>query len=67
MQLNDCRLDHQYSLTLGFHHDRGLVVFADSPRRGEYRALGRRLRRGNEERNIRPSALNTKINKQYEQ
>jgi len=45
MKFNDCRFDHQYSLTLGFHHDRGLVVFADSPRRGEYRALGRRSAR----------------------
>ena len=28
-----------YSI-IQFHHDRGLVVFADSPRRGEYGALG---------------------------
>ena len=36
----------EFSLTPQFHHDRGLVVFADSPRRGEYGPLGRRLRRG---------------------
>jgi hypothetical protein len=33
-------------LTPQFHHDRGRVVIADSPRRGEYGPLGRRLRRG---------------------
>ena len=46
-------------LTNPFHHDRGRFVFAVSPRRGEQGALGRRLRRGNEEQNIRPSAHNT--------
>jgi hypothetical protein len=34
------------SLTRPFHHDRGRIVFAVSPRRGEQAALGRRLRRG---------------------
>jgi hypothetical protein len=33
-------------LTRPFHHDRGRLVFAVSPRRGEQGALGRRLRRG---------------------
>lgn len=39
MQFNDCQRYHRPSLTHPLHHDRGRVVFADSPRRGEYRAL----------------------------
>lgn len=41
MQLNDCQRDHRPSLTPQFHHDRGRVVIAGSPRRGEYGPLGR--------------------------
>ena len=40
MQFNDCQLDHRWSLTRPFHHDRGRIVFAVSPRRGEQGALG---------------------------
>jgi hypothetical protein len=39
-------MSSRWSLTNPFHHDRGRVVFAVSPRRGEQGALGRRLRRG---------------------
>ena len=46
IELNDCQRDHRPSLTRPFHHDRGRLVFAVSPRRGEQGALGRRLRRG---------------------
>ena len=35
MKFNDCQLDHRSSLTIAFHHDRGRIVFAVSPRRGE--------------------------------
>ena len=34
------------SLTRQLHHDSGHVLIADFPLRGEYGALGRRLRRG---------------------
>jgi hypothetical protein len=46
MKLNTCQLDHRWSLTNPFHHDRGRFVIAVSPRRGEEGRLGRRLRRG---------------------
>jgi hypothetical protein len=45
-QCDSCLINSKCYLTLPFHHDRGRIVFAVSPRRGEQAALGRRLRRG---------------------
>jgi hypothetical protein len=38
---NNHVMSSRSSLTPQFHHDRGRVVIADSPRRGEYGALWR--------------------------